>query len=62
MPRRSLPGVRRLGDRAQGDPLGDSAAKLSGEDAFRLGILARISWMMLAFTLALGFWAFNALG
>jgi hypothetical protein len=42
--------------------LGDSAAKLSGEDAFRVGILARISCMVLAFTLALGFWAFNALG
>jgi hypothetical protein len=44
--------------------LGDGAtsAKLSAEDAFRVGILARISWMMLAFTLALGFWAFNALG
>ena len=42
--------------------LGDSAAKLSEEDAFRVGILARISWMVLAFTLALGFWAFNALG
>jgi hypothetical protein len=38
------------------------AAKLSEEDAFRVGILARVSWMMLAFTLALGFWAFNALG
>ncbi|MDY7231430.1 hypothetical protein [Hyalangium rubrum] len=38
------------------------AAKLSPEDAFRVGILARVSWMMLAFTLALGFWAFNALG
>lgn len=37
-------------------------AKLSAEDAFRVGILARVSWMMLAFTLALGFWAFNALG
>jgi hypothetical protein len=44
--------------------LGDGAtsAQLSAEDAFRVGILARISWMMLAFTLALGFWAFNALG
>ncbi len=42
--------------------LGDFTAKLSGEDAFRVGILARISWMVLAFTLALGFWAFNALG
>jgi hypothetical protein len=42
--------------------LGDSEAKLSQEDAFRVGILARISWMVLAFALALGFWAFNALG
>jgi len=42
--------------------LGASTVKLSEEDAFRVGILARISWMMLAFTLALGFWAFNALG
>lgn len=41
--------------------LGETA-KLSAEDAFRVGILARVSWMMLAFTLALGFWAFNALG
>lgn len=37
-------------------------AKLHEEDAFRVGILARVSWMMLAFTLALGFWGFNALG
>jgi hypothetical protein len=37
-------------------------AKLSAEDAFRVGILARVSWMMSTFTLALGFWAFNALG
>ncbi|MBN1207594.1 MAG: hypothetical protein JXB05_22190, partial [Myxococcaceae bacterium] len=36
--------------------LGDDDAKLGEEDAFRVGILARISWMMLAFTLALGFW------
>jgi hypothetical protein len=41
---------------------GACAMSLSEEDAFRVGILARISWMMLAFTLALGFWAFNALG
>jgi hypothetical protein len=41
---------------------GAAALRLSEDDAFRVGILARISWMMLAFTLALGFWAFNALG
>ncbi len=42
--------------------LGDEKARLGEEDAFRVGILARVSWMMLAFTLALGFWAFKALG
>jgi hypothetical protein len=41
--------------------LGDAEAKLGAQDAFRVGILARNSWMMLAFTLALGFWGFNAL-
>jgi len=42
--------------------LGDPEAKLSKEDAFRVGILARVSLMMVAFTSALGFWAFKALG
>jgi hypothetical protein len=42
--------------------LGDAGAELSEGDAFRVGILARVSWMMVAFTLAMGFWAFNALG
>jgi hypothetical protein len=42
--------------------LGDDSAQLSEEDAFRVGILSRISLMMVTFTLALGFWAFNALG
>ncbi|MFL5354541.1 hypothetical protein [Archangium sp.] len=42
--------------------LGDASAVLSAEDAFRVGILARVSWMMVAFTSGLGFWAFNALG
>ncbi|MFY0565406.1 hypothetical protein ACN28E_16405 [Archangium lansingense] len=42
--------------------LGNASAVLSPEDAFRVGILARVSWMMVAFTSGLGFWAFNALG
>lgn len=42
--------------------LGNPAATLSEKDAFRVGILARVSWMMVAFTSALGFWAFDALG
>jgi hypothetical protein len=42
--------------------LGKADAQLSREDAFRVGILARVSWMLVAFTTALGFWAFNALG
>jgi hypothetical protein len=41
--------------------LGENA-RLREEDAFRVGIVARVSMMMLAFTLALGFWGFNALG
>ena len=51
-----------MAETVTGKALGDAAVKLGQEDAFRVGILARISWMMLAFTLALGFWAFNALG
>ncbi|HLL83775.1 MAG TPA: hypothetical protein VK420_14015 [Longimicrobium sp.] len=42
--------------------LGDATAVLDDGDAFRVGILARVSWMMLAFTSALGLWAFQALG
>ncbi|PTL75240.1 hypothetical protein [Vitiosangium sp. GDMCC 1.1324] len=42
--------------------LGNASAVLSTEDAYRVGILARVSWMMVAFTSGLGFWAFNALG
>jgi hypothetical protein len=42
--------------------LGNPTAALSAEDTFRVGILARVSWMMVAFTSALGFWAFDALG
>ncbi|HYO70721.1 MAG TPA: hypothetical protein VEU33_32040 [Archangium sp.] len=42
--------------------LGRPTAVLSAEDAYRVGILARVSWMMVAFTSGLGFWAFNALG
>lgn len=42
--------------------LDNPTATLSAEDAFRVGILARVSWMMVAFTSGLGFWAFNALG
>jgi hypothetical protein len=42
--------------------LGNPSAALSAEDTFRVGILARVSWMMVAFTSALGFWAFDALG
>jgi len=41
---------------------GEPERKLSAEDAFRVGILARVSLMMVAFTSALGFWAFQALG
>jgi hypothetical protein len=41
--------------------LGDPAATLSAGDAFRVGIVARIAWMLLAFTLACGFWALDAL-
>jgi hypothetical protein len=51
-----------MAETVTGQSLGGASAKLSAEDAFRVGILARIAWMMLAFTLALGFWAFNALG
>lgn len=51
-----------MAETVTGKALGEAPTKLSAEDAFRVGILARISWMMLAFTLALGFWAFNALG
>ncbi len=51
-----------MAETVTGQALGEPGTKLSGEDAFRVGILARIAWMMLAFTLALGFWAFNALG
>lgn len=42
--------------------LGDPTAALSKDDAERVGILARVSWMMLGFTTAIGFWAFKALG
>jgi hypothetical protein len=42
--------------------LDSPSATLSAEDAYRVGILARVSWMMVAFTSGLGFWAFNALG
>jgi hypothetical protein len=42
--------------------LDSPTATLSAEDAYRVGILARVSWMMVAFTSGLGFWAFNALG
>ena len=42
--------------------LGEPSARLSSEDAFRVGILARVACMMLAFTTAIGFWAFGALG
>jgi hypothetical protein len=42
--------------------LGNPTARLSAEDDYRVGILARVSWMMVAFTSGLGFWAFNALG
>jgi hypothetical protein len=42
--------------------LSNPTAALSEEDTFRVGILARVSWMMVAFTSALGFWAFDALG
>ncbi|MFP2934106.1 hypothetical protein ACLESO_55075, partial [Pyxidicoccus sp. 3LG] len=41
--------------------LGDPTAVLGEADAFRVGILARIACMMVAFTLALGVWAFDAL-
>jgi hypothetical protein len=51
-----------MAETVTGQALGNASVKLSAEDAFRVGILARIAWMMLAFTLALGFWAFNALG
>jgi hypothetical protein len=51
-----------MAEKVTRNALGASAMSLTEEDAFRVGILARISWMMLAFTLALGFWAFNALG
>jgi hypothetical protein len=34
---------------------------LSEADAFRVGILARVACMLVAFTLALGFWGFDAL-
>ncbi|HEX8437770.1 hypothetical protein, partial [Archangium sp.] len=42
--------------------LDNPTAMLSAEDSYRVGILARVSWMMVAFTSGLGFWAFNALG
>jgi hypothetical protein len=42
--------------------LGNPQAVLSAEDSFRVGILARVSWMMVTFTSALAFWAFDALG
>lgn len=42
--------------------LGNPQAVLSAEDRFRVGILARVSWMMVTFTSALAFWAFDALG
>ncbi|QRN94712.1 hypothetical protein JRI60_37185 [Archangium violaceum] len=42
--------------------LGDATAVLSTQDAYRVGILARVSWMMVAFTSGMGFWAFDALG
>ncbi len=42
--------------------LGDPTAVLSAQDVYRVGILARVSWMMVAFTSGLGFWAFDALG
>lgn len=41
---------------------GDPSAVLSGEDAFRVGILARVAMMTLAFTLSLALWAFDAFG
>lgn len=42
--------------------MGSPEATLSAQDAYRVGILARVSWMMVAFTSGMGFWAFNALG
>ncbi|HYH97025.1 hypothetical protein [Hyalangium sp.] len=54
--------LRLMAEQVTRSALGASTMSLTEEDAFRVGILARISWMMLAFTLALGFWAFNALG
>lgn len=42
--------------------LDNPTATLSAEDSYRVGILARVSWMMVAFTSGLGFWAFDALG
>jgi hypothetical protein len=41
--------------------LGRPTAVLSEADAFRVGILARVACMLVAFSLALGFWGFDAL-
>ncbi len=54
--------LQRMAEAVTRSALGDSTAKLSTQDAYRVGILARVSWMMVAFTSGLGFWAFNALG
>ena len=40
--------------------LSDPTAELSPDDAFRVGILARVSLMFLGFTIALAFWGFDA--
>lgn len=42
--------------------LGDPTAVLSTEDAFRVGIVARVACMLLAFTLACCFWPLMTLG
>lgn len=41
--------------------VGDPAAILPEEDAHRVGIFARVTMMILAMTVSLSFWAFDAI-
>ena len=54
--------LHRMAESVTRSALDAPGAALSAEDSYRVGILARVSWMMVTFTSAMGFWTFNALG